>query len=147
MSGPADWSDRAQSDRPSDQVRAKVVFCKPLTTLSPDQWLLNHQGSVLASYGSPPTANRWPHWGGVLPLCRGAVGVFYSPSRQGGNLGWLRIIIVDHLTRIELTNNGLRGKYSNPFVSVDIAPNFQVGSLSNYLKSLHSVLNVGLSTF
>ena len=88
MSGPADRSDRAQSDRSSDQVKAKVVWCKPLTTLSPGHWLLNHQGSVLAPYGSPPTANRWPHWGGeVLPLCRGAVSVFYSPSRQSESSG------------------------------------------------------------
>ena len=64
MSGPADWSDQAQSDCPSDQVRAKVVFCKTLTTLLLNQWLLNHQYSVLAPYGSPPMANRWPHWGG-----------------------------------------------------------------------------------
>ena len=83
MSRPANWSDWAQSDHLSDQVRAKVMCCKPLTTLSPDQWLLNHQSSVLAPYRSPPTANRSPHWGGVLPLCRCAVGVFYSPSRQG----------------------------------------------------------------
>ena len=69
------------TDRPSDQVRAKVVCCKTLTTLSPDQWLLNHQDPVVAPYGSPPTANRWPHWGRV-PLCRSAVGVFYCPSRQ-----------------------------------------------------------------
>ena len=30
-------------------------------------------------------ANRWPHqWGGILLLCRSAVIVFYSSSRQGG---------------------------------------------------------------
>ena len=46
------------------------MCCKPLTTLSPDQWLLNHQGSVLAPYGSPPTANRWPHWERDTPLQR-----------------------------------------------------------------------------
>ena len=87
MSGPADWSNRAQSNRPSDQVRVKVVCSNPLTTLLPDQQLLNHLGSVLAPYGSPPTANRWPHWEGVLPLC-----VFYSPSRQGGkNSGYISI--------------------------------------------------------
>ena len=57
----ADWSDRAQSYRPSDQVRAKEECCKPLTTLSPYQWLLNHQYSVLAPYGPPPTDKRWPH--------------------------------------------------------------------------------------
>ena len=34
MSGPANWSERAQSDHPSDQVRAKVVCCKPLTTVT-----------------------------------------------------------------------------------------------------------------
>ena len=34
MSGPADWSDRTQSDRLSDQVRAKVMCCKPLTTVA-----------------------------------------------------------------------------------------------------------------
>ena len=45
---------------PSDQVRDKVECCKSLTSLLPDQWLLNHQGSVLTPYGSPPTANRWP---------------------------------------------------------------------------------------
>ena len=64
MSGPADWSDRAQSNRPSDQVRAKVMYCKPLTTLSLDQWMLNHQGFILGPYRSPPTANRWLHCGG-----------------------------------------------------------------------------------
>ena len=78
----ADWANR-----PSDQVRAKVVCYKSLTSLSPDQWLLNHQGSVLAPYGAPPTANWWLHGGGVvLPLCRGAIGVFYSPSLRGGRL-------------------------------------------------------------
>ena len=68
----------------SDQIRAKVVCCKSLTTLSPDQWLLNHQDSILVPYRSPPMSNRWPHWEGVLPLGRSAVGVFYSPSWQGG---------------------------------------------------------------
>ena len=63
MTRPTDWSDRAQSDRPSDQVRAKVVCCKPLTTLLPDQWLLNHQDPVLMPYKSPPMANRQPYWG------------------------------------------------------------------------------------
>ena len=41
-----------------------MVCCKTLTTLSPDQWLLNLQDPVLAPYGSPSTANRWPHRGG-----------------------------------------------------------------------------------
>ena len=50
------------SNCPSDQVRAKVVCCKSLTTLSLDQWLINHQGSVLAPTGSSPMANRWPNW-------------------------------------------------------------------------------------
>ena len=66
MIWPANWSDQIQSD----QVRAKIVCCKLLTTLSLDQWLLNHQGSVLAPYGLPPTANRWPHWGGLTTLQR-----------------------------------------------------------------------------
>ena len=73
------------SDCSSDQVRVKVVYCKSLTSLSLNQWLFNHQGSVLAPYKSPPTANRWPHWG-VLPLCRGAVSIFYSPSWQGNTM-------------------------------------------------------------
>ena len=55
-----------QSDHPSDQIRAKVVCCKTLTTLWPDQWLLNHQDPILAPYGSPSTANRWAPWWGCL---------------------------------------------------------------------------------
>ena len=47
------------SNCPSDQVRAKVMCCKPLTTLLPDQWLLNHQYSILEPYELPPMANRW----------------------------------------------------------------------------------------
>ena len=61
-------------NRPLD----KVVCCKSLTTLSPDQWLLNYQDS----FGLPrPTGGPTE---GVLPLCRGEVGVFYCPCRQGG---------------------------------------------------------------
>ena len=47
-----------------------------------DQWLLNHQDPVLVPYGSPAIVSRWPRWAGGLPICRGAVSVFYSP-------GWL----------------------------------------------------------
>ena len=54
------------SDCLSDQVRAKVVCCKSLTTLLLDQWLLNHQGSVLAHYGLPPTGSLIG--GGLTPL-------------------------------------------------------------------------------
>ena len=75
---------RAWHDQPSYQVRAKVVCCKSLTTLLLDQWLLNHQDSLLAPYALPPTANRWLRWSGVLPLCRGEVSVFYSSSQQDG---------------------------------------------------------------
>ena len=78
MTRPADWSDQAQSDRLSDQVRAKVVCCKLLTTLLPDQWLLNHQVPILVPYGLQPIGG--PISGGVLLLCR----EFYSPSGQGG---------------------------------------------------------------
>ena len=55
MTRPADWSDQTQSDSLSDQVRAKVVCYKPLTTLLPDQWLLNHQNPILSPYGLQPT--------------------------------------------------------------------------------------------
>ena len=59
------------SDRPSNQVRAKLVCFKSRTTLSPDQWLLSHQDPVLGLYLSLSTANRWPHWwGGLSPLQR-----------------------------------------------------------------------------
>ena len=93
MSVPADWLDRAHSNHPSDQVRAKVMCCKPLTILSPDQWLLNHQSSILAPYGMAPMANRWPNWWGVLPLCRDPVGIFYRSSRQGKYiLGYILIL-------------------------------------------------------
>ena len=84
MTWPADWSDRALSDRPSDQVGAKVICCKPLTTLSPDQWQLNHQGSVLGPYGLPPTANRWPHCGGLTSRR------FLQPQPTGR--GWIVIM-------------------------------------------------------
>ena len=40
---------------------------KSLTTLSPDQWLLNHQGSILVLYESPLMANKWPYGGGSYP--------------------------------------------------------------------------------
>ena len=48
--------------------------------------LLNHQYSVPKNHRSPPTANRWLGLEGLgfIYLCRGAVGVFYSPSRQWG---------------------------------------------------------------
>ena len=55
------------SNCPWDQVRAKVVCCKSLTTLSPDQWLLNHQYFVFAPDRLPPTAN-WE--GDFIPLQR-----------------------------------------------------------------------------
>ena len=86
-----DWSDRAQSDRLSDQERAKVVCCKPLATLSPDQWLLNHQGSVLVPYGSPPTANGWPYWGGSYPSAevQSAYSTPPANTRVDWNCDWL----------------------------------------------------------
>ena len=38
--------------------------------------------------GRHPRSTSSPIWGGVLPLYRGAVGVFYSPSRQGEPITW-----------------------------------------------------------
>ena len=64
------------------------MCCKPLTTLSPDQWLLNHQGSVLAPYGSPPTANRWPHWWGFTPLQRCSRRIL-QPQPIGRHMVWV----------------------------------------------------------
>ena len=56
--------------RPPSKPRAKVVCCKSLTTLSPDQCLLNHQESILAPYESSPMANKWSYWGSLTPLQR-----------------------------------------------------------------------------
>ena len=48
------------------------VLCIPqspsITGISPSDCLVSYQDT---------------HWGAVLPLCRGAVSVFYSPSRLG----------------------------------------------------------------
>ena len=58
-------------DRSSDQVRGKVVCCKPLTTPLLDKWLLNYRDPLLVPYRLPPTANRWPHCGGgITPVQR-----------------------------------------------------------------------------
>ena len=62
--GARTWHD--QSNRPSDQV----VSWKSLSHSDhSDQWVLTHQDSVLAYYGSPPTANSLaPLEGGLTPL-------------------------------------------------------------------------------
>ena len=53
--------------------------------------------------------------GGVLPLCRGAVGVFYSPSRQGDNKKEKTCRIVDFAFpadhRVKLKEYEKRDKY------------------------------------
>ena len=60
-----------------------LLIIWPLRQLGHRQ--LSHQDPVLKHHRSSPTANRCPLWGGgVLLLYWGAVGVFYSPSRQGG---------------------------------------------------------------
>ena len=56
------------SDCPSEQVRAKMVCCKSLTTLLLDQWMFNNQDSILAPYGSPARANRWLQGGGSAEM-------------------------------------------------------------------------------
>ena len=94
-----------QSDCRSDQVRVKVKCCKSLTPLSLDQQLLNLQDPVLAPYGSPPTANRWLYWVGVLHHCRGVVGIFYSPSWHGGyyiRVVWRSLLKIKHVESLLL---------------------------------------------
>ena len=96
------WIGSALSDRLSDSVRAKIDICNSL----------DHSGcqdSVLKHCRSLTTADRWPGcWGSIaLPRCswgilqpqptgglvvggvsffRGAVVVFYGPSRQVASL-------------------------------------------------------------
>ena len=91
------------SNHLSDQVRAKVMCCKTLKTLtilSLDQWLLNHQDPVIVSYGMPPTANRWPLLMGIT-LCRVTVGIFYSPSWQGEMKLYIYISIYIYISKLE----------------------------------------------
>ena len=68
--------------------------------------LLSYQDPILKHHRSPPTANRCPHWGRVLPLYRGTVSVFNSPSRQSGliiclhTMKWLQVLLFN-------TNNSI----------------------------------------
>ena len=50
-------------------MKGCTVFPKPPALLGPHQTFVSYPGHSLV--------------GGVLPLCREAVGVFYSPSRLG----------------------------------------------------------------
>ena len=54
------------------------VLCIPqsssITGTSPSDCLMSYSRTLI-------------EFGGVLPLCRGAVSVFYNPSRQGASLG------------------------------------------------------------
>ena len=68
----------------SQQHKIIIIIIVTLTRGFGRGSVYSHQDPVLNHHGSPSTANRWPHWG-VLPLYRCAVGVFYSPSRQGGS--------------------------------------------------------------
>ena len=49
---------------------------------------LNHQDPVIRRHGLQPTANGQVLFGGVLPLCRTATGIFsIPPTRLGGGTG------------------------------------------------------------
>ena len=54
---------------------------------------------------------------GVLPLCREAVGVFYSPSRLGNN-------IFDKVDKEEETDQIILMNNSNSDISVRYRPNY-----------------------
>ena len=63
-----------------------------LYSTAPTDWATHWGGSYPPAekqsvYSTPP--NDWAtRWGGVIPLCREAVGVFYSSNRLGHSLGW-----------------------------------------------------------
>ena len=71
-------------------------------------------------YVSPPTANRWPYWGG-LPLCRGAVGVFYSPSRQAKPYQVLPL-----QARVDLGAMAMKGYSAFPKAPALLEPHHQI---------------------
>ena len=74
------------SDRLSSPVMAKVECCKPLDHSDKNQGLLSYQDSVLKNLQVTTHDQQVAPLvgGGVLPLCIGAIGIFYCPSQQGG---------------------------------------------------------------
>ena len=81
------------SDHLSDQVRAKVMCCKSLTTVLPAQWLLNHQGSILAPYGLPHAANRWSHLGMSYPSAEVQLVYPTAPASLFKGLVWFGFFV------------------------------------------------------
>ena len=57
-----------------------LSFAWPLQIL--DYGLLNHQNPIQTHHRSPPTTNRWPLSGRILPLCKDAVSVFLAPAEK-----------------------------------------------------------------
>ena len=83
------WLIRSSScNHPSSLVRAKVECCKLLDHF--DCWIKDYSAaripfSSITGHYPQPTGGLVVCGGrGVLPLCSGAVGFFYSLSQQGG---------------------------------------------------------------
>ena len=93
LTWPADCSDLTFLDAHLAQGQSAVLQVSwPLQL--PSQGLVSNKDYVLKHYEMPLMANRRPHCRGrILPLCRGAVVVFFSPYRQGGK--WEQSTLMD----------------------------------------------------
>ena len=90
----------------SSPLRVEVV-CH-LTTWLPGQVVVNYQDLILKHHGSPPMANRWPHWGDLTPLQRCSKCILYP--QPTGCISWRGF------------NCRALGSEENPFISLFQSP-------------------------